>query len=177
MIIATNKNHFVNPTTDSSGKLRSAGTSTMGANEVFMAFKPATVYKNGGFLSIKGTGYLTNQLANTTITMSIEFSRPGIRSFTVPILYSNVSIQTDGLFTFQVDIPVGTTGPTLPNHAVVTAICRGTTSLMEAGTAYITADANDIWTATFKYIHSYGELPISIAEIQVFSVIAEYKEN
>lgn len=183
MIISTNKSLFVNPTTASYGTLRTYGTPFTSANEAFMAFKPATVYKGGGFLSIKGVGYLFPQLANTTITMMIEFSKPGVRNFTVPVLYSSTagySQQTDAGFTFQVDIPVGTTGPSLPNHTFVTAICRGTTSLFEAGTAYITADPDDIWCAAFKYTHSNsnGEVPVNgIGEIQIFSIIAEYKEN
>ena len=40
MIIATNKAQFVNPTTDSTGTLRTYGTLFTSANEAFMAFKP-----------------------------------------------------------------------------------------------------------------------------------------
>ncbi|MRG46903.1 hypothetical protein GFS24_17410 [Chitinophaga sp. SYP-B3965] len=178
MIISTNKSYFVNPTTASAGNLRTYGTSITGANEVFMAFKPSTFCKKSGFLSIKGCGYLVSQLPNTVITIDIDFARPGIRTINMPILYAPTGPnQADGAFTFQVDIPVGTSVPPVVNHAFVTGICRMQVNMYEAGPVYMNADADDIWTATFRYIHTNGPLPISVGEIQILSVIAEYKEN
>lgn len=174
MIISNNRAQFANQTDANTGLLRTYGNSALGANDAFLGFKPASVFKSSGFLSVSGTGSFPRGMP---LTIYMEFRRPGINLyFHVVVLNSTVTTGSGSksFFSFQVDIPVGIISHSELNNAIVTRHLDETTSMAEWG-AYITADPDDVYIAQFKYETSYES--ITPGSVKIISVISEYKEN
>jgi hypothetical protein len=178
MIIATNKAQFVNPANAATGTLRAYGSHALAANDAFLAFKPAALCKNNGYLSINGSGYIANSWQ--TIKVYMEFSKPGVDTFWAHILDINASDAGTApgvpYFSFQVDIPVGTTSHSEVNTILTTSHFNSITRLLQSW-AYINAEPDDVWFAAFKYVLTNDSQPVLAGTIKINSVIAEYKEN
>lgn len=178
MIIATNKAQFVNLANAASGTLRAFGSHSLAANDAFLAFKPAALCKKNGYLSINGSGYITTSWQ--TLKVYMEFSKPGVDGFWTHILDISASdpgtIPSTPQFSFQVDIPVGTTSHSEVNTIITTSHFNSLTKLLQSW-SYINADPDDVWYATFKYVLTNDNQPILPGTIKINSVIAEYKEN
>jgi hypothetical protein len=177
MIISSNKRRFVNTTTSSSGILRTDDVPTANPNEAFLGFKPVSVCKNAGFLSVSGSGFLSPQAPDRTVSLWMEFSKPGLHSFNVTILSGIIpGSSNSGYFTFHVDIPVGINGNSESFVIPLTSHYRSTSNVYLAG-AYITADADELYLANIHYQVSIEAAPIGLNTIVLDSIITEYKEN
>lgn len=175
MVIATNKAPYSNLSDATTGTLRT-NASSLAANELFLGFKPAAVCKKSGYLRVTGTGSITLQSFNAPVTVWMKFSKPGVDSFQVKVLEAvNTGSSINPLFSFHVDIPVGTTGHAELNTTYVTSHFNGKTTL-EIAWAYINAEPDDVWTATFFY-DSPSAGTILGGQLKIATVVAEYKEN
>jgi hypothetical protein len=178
MIIATNKAQFVNLTNGATGLLRTPGDLSTAANEKFLGFKPAAVCKKSGYLRITGYGSIASPAPATPLTIRMVFNRTPEHSFWVQAVVVSSAAGAPGqnsLFSFHVDIPVGTSGHSELNTLISTSHFNNTSVMLESW-AYISAEPDDVWTASFVY-----ETPtagnFAAGQIKIVSVIAEYKEN
>ncbi|SIO48933.1 hypothetical protein [Chitinophaga niabensis] len=171
MVIATNKAQFSNRTDETTGTLRTIAPHPLAANDLFLAFKPAAVHKSSGYLRIMGTGSIA---ALPLTKVYLRFSKPGVDLFQVKILEVTTTI-INPLFSFYVDIPVGTTSHAELHNIYATSQFNGSTSLYLSG-AYINAEPDDIWTAFFYY-ETAAEGNLLPGNLKIASVVAEYKEN
>lgn len=176
MVIATNKAQFSNQSDAASGTLRATGSHSLAANDLFLGFKPAAVCKKNGYLRVTGTGSVAPLYPNTPISVYMKFSKPGVDLFQVKVLEAiYTGTLTNSLFSFHVDIPVGTTGHSELNTTCTTSHYNGSTVLHLAW-AYINAEPDDVWTAYFSYESAAGENVLP-NYIKIATVTVEYLEN
>lgn len=176
MIISNNKAEFFNPTNNNFGQLRTPGSTPMGLNETFLAFKPTSVCKRAGFLRVTVSGTIRTVVPNMKFDLYMEFVKHNIHSFGLPIVLEKVAPVGTSCFRYSVDIPVGLAGDSENNQTVASLQFNDTSSVLNFG-AYIGADADEVYYALFKYGVQRDELPISPGDIRVLTVVSEYMEN
>ncbi|MET7000483.1 hypothetical protein [Chitinophaga defluvii] len=172
MIIATNSARLINTTEDISGKLKS-----LSANQTteFLAFKPTTVCRVSGYLTLEINGLVYMYEDNMTFNLDLGITIPGSTTYTYPIILDRVLMQGTTNFTAKVNIPL-ITSPTSDDRYVYATSHVGNFTAVQKTLGVIFVDADQVVTMGFSYnIPGVPATPTS--SVIVYNVIAEYKEN
>jgi hypothetical protein len=175
MIISSNRSHFTNLTTANIGRLSTPGYIDMGRNEAFFAFKPATVCKKSGFLTISASGYINTLIDGMILNLLIEISKPGANTDYSPLIYEWTSTHGIHYFSAHVDIPVGNNGLEGGEIAITSHIDN--ISTVNNRYSYITAEPDEVFVGYLKYDVTDNLTPLVENTITVTSITATYKEN